>query len=180
MTTSWLPSGLVLSTRLIVVLAVWPYPPAMCHLIHNKRLVSKIDYTNGKGNLRVADHEFEVIVSIDAGAEILVVVLKLLNGDDLVTLVRFPHGHEVGEHLIGRLFTALEVGVEAHIIGHSDVINGHLTAAILIKDTVGLVDHIETASVELTSDSAQKFVKGKLSVLVAVEVLHNLCHLDLR
>lgn len=128
----------------------------------------------------VADHEFEVIVSIDAGAEILVVVLKLLNGDDLVTLVRFPHGHEVGEHLIGRLFTALEVGVEAHIIGHSDVINGHLTAAILIKDAVSLVDHIETASVELTSDSAQKFVEGKLSVLVAVEVLHNLCHLDLR
>ena len=98
--------------------------------------------------LRVANHELEVVIRVDAGAQVLVIVLELLDGDDLVALVRLPHGHEVGEHLVGRLSSALEIRMEAHIVSNANILNGHLAGAVLVKDAIGLVNHISSARVE--------------------------------
>ena len=109
--------------------------------------------------LRVPNHELEVVVAVDARAQILVVVLELLNRDNAISLVGLPDGHEVEEHLISSLASALEVRMEADIICDSNVIYGHLATAILVKNSVSLVDHVKAACIERTADSAQKFIE---------------------
>ena len=146
----------------------------MCHLRKQKRL----GLYNQTKYLRVANHKFEVVIAVDTRAEVLVVVLKLLDRNDVVPLVSLPDLHEVGEHLVSRLPATLEVGVEAHIVDHLNVLNSHLATPVLVEHGIGLVDHVSAAVVQVASDGPQEFVKGKLSVLVGVEVLHNLSHLD--
>ena len=130
--------------------------------------------------LRVADHQLEVVVGVDAGAHVFVVVLELFDRDNLVTLVRLPDSHEVGEDLIGCLAAALEVWMETDIVGDSDVVNRHLARAILVKDAVGLMDHIKTTLVKRAANGAQKLVKGQLAILVSIEVLDDLSNFNLR
>jgi len=38
----------------------------------------------------VANHELEIVVAVNARGHVLVVVLELLNGDDVIALVRLP------------------------------------------------------------------------------------------
>ena len=80
----------------------------------------------------VANHKLEVIVTVDAGTQILVVVLEFFNCDNLVSLMRLPNSHEIGENLIGCLTSTLEVRVEAHIVSNSNIINSDLATSILI------------------------------------------------
>ena len=129
--------------------------------------------------LRVSNHELEVIVAINACAQILVIVLKLLNRDNAISLMGLPNGHEVSQHFISCLATALEIRMEADIISNSNVINGHLATAILVKNSVCLMNHIKTACVERATNSAQKFIERQLTIFVCIEMLDNLSHFDL-
>ena len=107
----------------------------------------------------IADHELEVIITVDTGTQIFVVVLKLFNGNNLVSLMGLPDRHEVSKDLIGCFTTTLEVWVEADVIGDSDIIDSDLATSILIKNAIGLVNHIETALVETATDGAQKLIE---------------------
>jgi len=107
----------------------------------------------------VTNHELEVVVRVDAGAHVLVVVLKLFNRHDLITFVRLPDSHEVSKHFHTSLASTLEIRVETDIVCDTDIFNGDLTGAILIKDTIGLVNHIKTTLVKLSTDGAQKLIK---------------------
>ena len=69
--------------------------------------------------------------------------------------------------------------MEAHIVGHLDVSDGHLAAAVLVEHVVSHVDHGSSPGIHVTTDSSQKLIKGKLSVFVGVEVLDNLSDFDL-
>ena len=109
--------------------------------------------------LRVPNHELEVVVAVDARAQILVVVLELLNRDNTISLMGLPDSHEVSKHFISSLATALEIRMEADIICDSNVIDSHLATAILVKNCVSLMDHVEAAWIERTTNSAQKFIK---------------------
>lgn len=129
---------------------------------------------------RVANHELEVVIGVDACAHVFVVVLKLLNRHDSITLVRLPHGHEVGEDLVSGLASTLEIWVEADIVCDSDVVDGDLAGAVLVEDAIGLVNHIEAALIKLATNGAQKLIKGQLSILVRIKVLNDLSYLDLR
>ena len=129
--------------------------------------------------LRVPDHKLEVVIRVDAGAQVFVVVLELFDSDDLVALVRLPHGHEVGEDLVGCLAAALEIWMEADIVSNSDVIDRDLARAILVKDAVGLMNHVKTALVKRAANGAQKLVKGQLAILICIEVLNDLSNLNL-
>ena len=91
---------------------------------------------------RIADHELEVVIVINAGADILVVVLELLDCDDSVLLVGLPDGHEVHQYLILSLPSALEIWVEVNDVGNLDVLDGHLAASVLVQNCVGLVNHV--------------------------------------
>ena len=130
--------------------------------------------------LRIANHELKVVIAVDAGAQVLVVVLELFDGHNVVSLMGLPDLHEVGQHLISSLPATLEVGVEAHIVGDLDVLDCDLATAILVKHLVGLMDHVQSALVKLTADGSQELVERKLSILVRIEVLDNLSDLDLR
>ena len=109
--------------------------------------------------LRITNHELEVIVAVNACRDVLVVVLKLFNSDDVIALVRLPERHEVAKDLIGRLAAGLEVGVVRHIIGCADIVNGDLTASVFVKDSIGLMDHVLASVIKLATNGAQKFVK---------------------
>ena len=63
-------------------------------------------------HLRIANHELKIVVAVNACRDVLVVVLELLDGDNVVALVRLPERHEVAEDLIGSLAPGLEVRVE--------------------------------------------------------------------
>ena len=63
-------------------------------------------------HLRIANHELEIVVAVNACRDVLVVVLELLDGDNVVALVRLPERHEVAEDFIGSLAPGLEVRVE--------------------------------------------------------------------
>lgn len=145
----------------------------MCHLRKQKLVRREL-----KGNLRVANHELEVIVAVNACAEVLIVVLKLLDCHNVISLVSLPDLHEVGKDVISGLSAALEVGMIAHIVRKSDIINRNLTTAVLIEHVVGHVDHPGAAFVHVTSDRTQKLIEGKLSVPVGIEVLNNLGDFD--
>ena len=127
----------------------------------------------------VANHKLEVIVTVNAGTQILVVVLEFFNCDNLVSLMRLPNSHEIGENLIGCLTSALEIWVEAHIVSNSNIVNSDLATSILIKDTVGLMDHVETALIKTAADGAQKLIERQLSILIGVEVFYDLSDFDL-
>ena len=128
--------------------------------------------------LRITNHELEVIVAVNACRDVLVVVLKLFNSDDMIALVRLPERHEVAEDLIGGLAAGLEVGVVRHIIGGADIVDGDLTASVFIKDSISLMDHVLASIIKLATNGAQKFVKRQLSILIGIEVLNDLSHLD--
>ena len=127
----------------------------------------------------VTNHELEVVVRVDAGAHVLVVVLELFNRHDLITLVGLPHGHEVRKNFITSLASTLEIRVETDIVCNADIFNGDLAGTILIKDTIGLMNHIKTTLVKLPTDGAQKLIKGQHAILVSIEMLNNLGDLDL-
>ena len=91
----------------------------------------------------------------------------------------FPDSHEVSKHFVSSLATALEIRMEADIICNSNVINGHLATAILVKNSISLMDHIKTTCVERSADSAQKFIERQLAIFVCIEMLDNLSHFDL-
>lgn len=110
-------------------------------------------------HLRVADHQLEIVILINAGAQVLVIVLELLNRHDMVLLVSLPDLHEVREHLVSSLATTLEIWVEAHIVSDLNVLESDLATAILVKDTVGLVDHVETTVVELSTDGSEELIE---------------------
>ena len=129
--------------------------------------------------LRVANHELEVIVAVDARRDVLVVVLKLLNRHDVITLVSLPKRHEFAEDFVSGLVSRLEVRVEADIVSNTNIIDSDLATAILVQHAVGLMHHVSSAIVEITADGAQKLIEGDLTVLVGIEMLHNLSHLDL-
>jgi len=96
----------------------------------------------------VADHKFEVVIRVDASAHVFVVVLEFFDCDDLIALVRLPDCHEVREDLVGCFTTALEVWMETDIVGNSDVIDRDLARAVLVKNAVGLMNHVSTALVK--------------------------------
>ena len=131
-------------------------------------------------HLRVANHELKVVIRVDASAQILVVVFKLLNRYDLIALVRLPNCHKVRKHLICSLVSTLEVWMEADIVCNSDIINGDLAGTILVKDTISLMNHVKTTLVERAADSAQKLIERQLTILVCIKVLNDLGDLNLR
>ena len=119
--------------------------------------VTKIDNYNknddfSKNYLRVANHELEVVVRVDASRNVLVIVFELLNRHDMIALVGFPDRHEVAEDLVGGLVARLEIRMVAHVVGHADVIDRHLATAVLIEYFVGLMDHVLTPFIEFTTD----------------------------
>jgi len=73
--------------------------------------------------------------------------------------VSFPHVHEIREHLVGSLAPALEVWVEADIVGNPDVVDGDLATAVLIEHLVSHVHHLAAAVVNVASDCTQKLVE---------------------
>ena len=127
---------------------------------------------------RVANHQFEVVVVFNGRAHVLVVVLELLNRHNVVLLVRFPDTHELAQNLSLRLLAALKVGMETDVVGLLNVSQSYLPASVLVKHRVRLVNQTLSACVQVTLHCAQQFVKGKLAVLVGVEVLHDLSHLQ--
>lgn len=152
----------------------------MCHLKNN--IQGWISYKKVKKlvlYLRITDHQLEIVVVVNTSTQVFIIVLELLNRHNAVLLMGLPHGHEVTQHLLLGLLTALEVWVEAHIISNLNVLQVHLSTAVLIEYGIGLVDHVEAACIELPSDGPQELIKGQLSILVGVEVLHNLGHLNL-
>ena len=92
----------------------------------------------------------------------------------------FPDRHELKENFISGLASTLEVRVEAHIIGHLNVSNSDLTRAILIEDSVCLVNHISTASVHVTSNGTNELIERKFAVFVSIKVFDDLCNFDFR
>ena len=146
----------------------------MCHLQTFKVSQNKV------GNLRIANHKFEIVVAVDAGTHVLVIVLEFLNSHNAITFVGLPDSHELCKDFVSSLAAALEVGVEAHVVSNSDVINGDLATSVFIKNGVSLVDHVATAIVKISTDGAQKFVERQLTVLVRIEVLDNLSDFNLR
>ena len=129
--------------------------------------------------LRVANHKLEVIVAVDASRYVLVVVLKLFNSHDVITLVSLPKRHEFAKDFVSGLVSRLEVRVEADIVSNTNIIDGDLATAILVEHAVGLMHHVSSAIVKIAADGAQKLIEGNLTVFVGIEMLHNLSHLDL-
>ena len=89
---------------------------------------------------RVLHHELEVVVAVDRAAHSFVVFAELIEGDDAVGLLGVPLGHELLEHLIGRLLALLDLWVLASIIDLSDVCQSHLSILIDIKLVIGGLD----------------------------------------
>ena len=106
-----------------------PSPPAICHL---ERYLSL--------NLRVAHHELEVIIAVDAGAHIFVVIFKLLRCHDSVDLVLLPDLHKFLQDLILRLAPELaqshsgtHIWVEGDVIGLTQVGERHSAVSVLVQ-----------------------------------------------
>lgn len=89
---------------------------------------------------RVLHHKCEVVVSVDGATDTFVVLAELLEGDDSVSLLAVPLGHEFMEDLVGRLFALLNIGVLARIVDLSDVLQGHLAILSHIQLVVGQSD----------------------------------------
>ena len=70
--------------------------------------------------------------------------------------------------------------MEAHIVGYLDVLDSDLPTAIFVENFVGLMYHICASFVEAASDSAQEFIERDLTILVSIEVFHDLGDLKLR
>ena len=62
----------------------------------------------------------------------------------------------------------------------TDVLDGDLAGAVLVHDHEGLLDHGESAVIELVAESAHELLVSDVAVLVDVVVLHESLQLDLR
>ena len=70
--------------------------------------------------------------------------------------------------------------MEAYIISNLNILKINLSTSVLIKHSIGLVDHVKSTIIELPSNCSQELIKGKLSILIGIEVLDNLSNLNLR
>lgn len=89
---------------------------------------------------RVTNHQFEVVIVVNAAGDVLVVVLELFSGHFAVLLVGLPDAHEISQDFFLSFAPALEIGVEVDVVGHFNVGNCHKVVTVLVKDGVSLVD----------------------------------------
>ena len=100
---------------------------------------------------RVSNHEFEIVVLVNAGADILVIVDELLDCHLVVTVLSIPLGHELAEDVITAHFTGLELGVLADIVSLTNVVKVDKTATVPVKFIVCQLYEANSALVHLAA-----------------------------
>jgi hypothetical protein len=89
----------------------------------------------------VADHQLEVIVVIDGGADVGVIILELGEGHLSVHLASHVKGfQELEQDFFGLLLSAFNIWMLAGVIDPDDVIEMQLTTPILVNLLEGEVD----------------------------------------
>ena len=117
-------------------------------------------------------HDSEVLVSVDRGRHVSVVFAELVESDDAVGVLSVPQAHELTVSLLWGLLACHHVGVLAHVVDASDVVQGHLTVAVDVKLVVGLSDVATTAIVEVAAKGNQELVEVNSATVVSIEVLN--------
>eukprot|EP00968_Pinguiococcus_pyrenoidosus_P003366 scaffold213_cov245-Pinguiococcus_pyrenoidosus.AAC.27 len=126
---------------------------------------------------RVADHQLEVVVAVDAGADALVVLEELIQGDDAVALVQVELRQEGFEGVVGRDGPVDHLGMLAGVVDFAEVVDGDQAVAGLVQLGVGHLHQLLAAVAHVTSQSHQELVEADHPIAVPVEEGHDLVEL---
>jgi hypothetical protein len=120
-----------------------------------------------------ADHFFEVIVFINACADVAVVLLKLRAADAAIFLDAVPLGEEFAQHILLRHFSRFKFGMERAIVHGQQVIHCHFAIACLVQFRENFVYEGAASGIQSASYAAEEFVVTDLSIVVLVEIFEN-------
>ena len=125
---------------------------------------------------RVADHELEVVVVVDARADVLVVVDELVEVD-ATAAVPVPDLGELLEGLVRGEESVDDVGVLGDVVDAHEVLHGDDAVAGLIQLSKGQLHETLAALVHLAAERPEELVEDDGAVTVLVEVEHDLLNL---
>jgi len=124
----------------------------------------------------VVHHEFEVVVSVDAHADVVVVLDPLGLRDvtvagvlDVVRVVQLEGVQEFEEDLVLGFLSRLDVGVQLSVVFLLDVFQVDGAGIIGIHDGKGLHCKILSELVHLSTDAAEEFFVIDVAVSAAIE-----------
>ena len=120
-----------------------------------------------------ADHFFEVIVFINACADVAVVLLKLRAADAAIFLDAVPLGEEFTQHIFLCHLSRFKFGMERAVVHGQQVIHCHFAIACLVQFRKNLIYKGAASGIQSTSDAPQEFVETDFSVVVLVEIFEN-------
>lgn len=119
-------------------------------------------------------HELEVIVTVDAHGNLVVVHDPLLGGDHAGGLgstfvgVAVKSVEEVEEDLILRLITLLNLGMFLGVVGVSDVIDIDHTVSVLVHNGEGFHGEVLTVFVHLSDDGVEVLFVINRAILILI------------
>jgi hypothetical protein len=122
---------------------------------------------------RVADHQLEVGVIVDAGTHISEVIFELFSGDFAIDLAGLPLLHEFSQDVSLRHFSRLEFRVERHIIGGGQIVDIDDAIAGIVELGVSHVHELLAELVHIAAHSAKELVEVDLSIVVFIKVFED-------
>lgn len=118
-------------------------------------------------------HELEVIVTVDAHGNLVVVLDPLLRGDHAGGLRTFrsvvvKSVEEVEKDLILGLFTFLNLGMELGVVGASNVININHSVSILVHNGEGSHGEVLSVFVHFSDDGVKVLFIANRAILILI------------
>ena len=121
----------------------------------------------------VSNHQLEVVILVDARADIRVVVDEFSLGNFSIAHVCVPLCDEFVEDVIFGHLTALELRVEAHIVLLYNVGKINDSATIAVELLEGQLNQTKAALVKLSTEASKELVVVDLTVFVSIKELED-------
>ena len=94
-------------------------------------------------------HHCEVLVRVNACRHVSEIVTEFFEGDNTVSDLRIPQGHEFHVDFL-RVLAGDNIGVLANIIDLGNIVELHGAVAVHVQLVISLPDESETRLVEIT------------------------------
>ena len=121
----------------------------------------------------VSNHQLEVVILVDARADVREVVDEFSLGNFSISHLCVPLSHEFVKDVIFRHLTALELRVEAHIVLLYNVGKINDSTMIAVELLVGQLNQTNTALGKFSTEATKELVVADPTVVVFVKELED-------
>jgi len=119
----------------------------------------------------IANHQLEIIISVNGCAQSLVVVLEFSKGHGTVTIHIIPLPHKLPHGLFDGLFTGLHFRVMGEIIYIHHFLHSNVPRPVFVQNVEGHTNHIPSSLIQITFHPDQKFAHIQDAIAISIKVM---------